>query len=168
MDLIKGMFGTEFNPSRINFAGLCCGQMRGGSTKIGHNSGWYNKAGEKLGFGDLNAEDVRKIQDNLEPGQFFVVLSEHDSFWNFVRAYGPIGAMCVRDEKEEAPGQEYIAERFMYAVSKDMIYVHESRSIQGYLDLFKRKVEGISEDRLLTLLKAEELPKKPPSPKERG
>ena len=51
MQLTKGLFDNEFELTSGPF-GLHNGQMRGGSDKITHNSGWYNKLGEKLGFGD--------------------------------------------------------------------------------------------------------------------
>ena len=47
MQLVKGMFGTEFNPTTRAFE-LRTGQMRAGG-KVTHNSGWYNATGEKLG-----------------------------------------------------------------------------------------------------------------------
>ena len=81
--LIKGMYGHEFKPT-CNLFGLYCGQMRGGDAKMTHNSGWYNKSGEKLGFGDLSVKDFKKISKELEKDELFIILGESDSFWNFV------------------------------------------------------------------------------------
>lgn len=49
------MYGSEFSRAS-NLFGLRCGQMGDGVT---HNSGWYNMAGEKLGLGDLDFNDMR-------------------------------------------------------------------------------------------------------------
>jgi len=37
--------------------GICNGQMR--SCDFVHNGGWYNKSGEKIGWGDLSPSDMK-------------------------------------------------------------------------------------------------------------
>src|SRR3972149_6912698 len=119
MRLTKGMYGNEFSPASKLF-GLCCGQRRG-SDKIGHNSGWYNGEGEKLGWGDLNEKDLKRIAKGLESVELFVVLREVDSFWKFVTQHGIIGSMCVTAPTHDAPGKEYIAEHCYILVRRDLV-----------------------------------------------
>jgi hypothetical protein len=96
--------------------GLRIGQMRGYDGKIGHNCGWYNKRGEKLGWGDLSATDLNKVAADLPRGEVMVVLSEQNSFWNFVTQVGVIGDLCKTESRAEAPGVDYIAEHALFVV----------------------------------------------------
>jgi hypothetical protein len=134
MKMTQGMFGTEFGfaeqfKEAIELFGLRTGQM--GRGDVGHNAGWYNKEGEKLGFGDLDKSNIPKIQKALEPGQWFITLGEQDSFWRFVTSYGPIGSMCARSEDEKNPGQKYVAEHYIYAFTKDKVYCNYARGDIG-------------------------------------
>ncbi|MBI2003282.1 hypothetical protein HYT45_03845 [Candidatus Uhrbacteria bacterium] len=119
--LTKGMYGSQSNPTGGLF-GLYCGQMRGGKTKLTHNSGWYNKLGEKLGWGDLTAKDFRRIAKGLKDGELFITLGEQDSFWNFVTRYGAIGSMCAVKPEAEAPGAEYVAAHASYVIARNQLY----------------------------------------------
>ena len=119
--LTQGMFGHEFSSVKTPF-NIVCGQMRGGSGKITHNSGWYNTDGEKLGWGDLSDSDFKNIRAQLEPGQKFVVLSERDSFWNFVKVPGMIGSMCGVDPAEAHPGREYLLEHAKFVITPSAFY----------------------------------------------
>jgi hypothetical protein len=97
--------------STNNLFGLRSGQMcRKG--KLTHNSGWYNKAGEKLGWGDLSTHDVARIAVGLEAGELFVILSESDSYWN-PRKNGI---------SESAPGVAYIAMHAMFIIASGYVY----------------------------------------------
>lgn len=119
--LTKGMYGTEFD-SRSRLFGLACGQMRVRRT-FGHNAGWYNKKGEKIGWGDLETKDIKNIQNEINEDELFIILSESASFWKFVRRPGPIGSMSDVDHQSEyAPGQEYVAKYFMWCVSKKGVF----------------------------------------------
>jgi hypothetical protein len=73
VQLTKGMYGTEFNRTSSLF-GLRCGQMSRGQSKITHNSGWYNKSGEKLGWGDLSLKHFKRIADEIAEDELFIVL----------------------------------------------------------------------------------------------
>ncbi len=119
--LTKGMYGDQFNPTG-NLFGLHCGQMRGGKTKLTHNSGWYNKLGEKLGWGDLSSKDFQHISRELKDGELFIILGEQDSFWNFVTGYGPIGSMCPTKPEVQAPGMAYVAEHARYIIARNQMY----------------------------------------------
>jgi hypothetical protein len=87
-----------------------------------HNNGWYNKVGEKLGWGDLSPEDFRKISLELEKGELFIILSESDSFWNFVTQPGIIGSMAAVKPTEDAPGVDYVAEKARYIIQNGQLY----------------------------------------------
>jgi len=122
MKLEKGMFGHEFAGVKTPFK-IVCGQMRGGKGKITHNSGWYNSDGEKLGWGDLSDADFKNIRSSLETGQRFVVLSEQDSYWNFVKFSGTIESMSSQVAPTEAsPGREYLAEHARFVITSEEFY----------------------------------------------
>lgn len=120
--LTKGMFGSQFDRRNANsFAGLGCGQMRG--RDFIHNGGWYNKAGEKLGWGDLSPDDFKKISQELEEGELFIILYESDSFWKFVKHNpGIIGSMCTVEPTEEAPGVDFVSEKCAYVIASGQLY----------------------------------------------
>jgi hypothetical protein len=113
------MYGHEFK-SESDLFGLRCGQMRGHD--FTHNSGWYNREGEKLGWGDLSLEDFQHISDGLDENELFIVLSESDSFWNFVTRPGLIGSISEVNPDVNAPGKEYVAEHCMYIIAKGKVY----------------------------------------------
>lgn len=128
MKLTKGMFGSEFGqptPEQTEAQkhfGVRTGQMRCGyESPRTHNGGWYNQAGEKLGWGDLDSNDFRTIQQKLEPGQMFLVLGEHDSFWNFVTRVGIIGSDSTTTPDVNAPGPEYVAEKAWHIITPEFI-----------------------------------------------
>lgn len=122
MSLIKSMYGSEFYPvdPRDSRFGLNTGQMR--SLSMTHNSGWYNKAGEKLGWGDLSPQDFERIKAELEDGELFIILGERDSFWNFVTEIGKTGATSTVTPDVEAPGVDYVVEKASYVITRDGIY----------------------------------------------
>src|SRR3989338_918088 len=128
--LTKGMYGGEILAKRGLF-GLRCGQCRGDD--FVHNGGWYNRAGEKLGFGDLAPADFLEVSNNLEDGEMFIILSESDSFWKFVYRPGLIGSMAAVKPDVEAPGVEYVAEHAMYVIARHQFY---------FVDRYGRK-EGV-------------------------
>lgn len=117
--LVKGLYGHEFR-SESRLFGLICGQMR--VMELVHNGGWYNQHGEKLGWGDLSKDDLNRIKAELEPGEIFVVLPEHASFWNFVTHPGMIGSMSVVKPDEQAPGVDYIREHCSWIITPGKIY----------------------------------------------
>lgn len=118
--LIKGMYGHEFHNESTLF-GIRCGQMR--ADDFVHNGGWYNKLGERLGFGDLSHDDFRKISEELNKDELFIVLGESDSFWNFVdHNPGLIGSMCGVKPTAEAPGVDYIADKCAYIIGKNQLF----------------------------------------------
>ncbi|MES3005153.1 MAG: hypothetical protein V4690_03545 [Patescibacteria group bacterium] len=107
--LTKGVYGTEFNATQNAPLGLRCGQMKAGN-KITHNHGWYNKFGERLGFGDLSADDFQRIMTEIEGDELFITLGEEDSHH---------GLMSDHPELEyDAPGVDYIVQHCRYVVRR--------------------------------------------------
>lgn len=101
---------------------LCEGSMRTGDSIV-HNGGWYNSFGNKIGWGDLNAKDYVRIQSKLQPGELFVILSERDSFWEFVTENAGVGGfMCKTKPEEQNPGVSYLAKKARWVIASDMIY----------------------------------------------
>lgn len=120
--LFKGMYGNHFDPKAALFD-LYSGQMRGGKTKMTHNSGWYNKSGEKLGWGDLSVGDFKRISREINKTELFIILSERDSFWNFVTHIGAVGCMCQTNPAEKAPGVNYVVEHARYVIARKKFYI---------------------------------------------
>ena len=116
------------NTDMLTKLGLRSGQLR--ADDFVHNGGWYNDRGEKLGWGDLSPSDVLRIVQSLEPGDAFYVLSEQDSFWNFVTALGPIGSLCATSPNVHAPGLPYVEEHARYLLLPNTI-VYRTRRIYG-------------------------------------
>lgn len=110
--LVKGMFGTEDEP-RSPLFGIYGGQTRSGKTKIIHNGGWYSSSGDKLGWGDLSAEDFQRISSELESDELLIILGEEDSYWNFSEH---------PDLSMEAPGTDYVAERARYVIARNQLW----------------------------------------------
>ena len=86
--------------------GLRTDQMRG--KEVFHNAGWYNQKSEKIGYGDLSDEDIKRITETLGENEVLIILSEGDSFWNFVENIGTIGALCTTNANHDQPGVQYI------------------------------------------------------------
>lgn len=117
--LTKGMYGSQFERASRLF-GISCGQIR--SKDFVHNGGWYNRQGEKLGWGDLAVEDFQKIRRGLEDGEMFIILGEHDSFWNFATTPGLLGHNWGTKPDIEAPGIDYVAAKARFIITKDGYY----------------------------------------------
>lgn len=130
MELTRKTVHGTFAHMDKSFAGLVQGQMRSRPDKLTHNSGWYNRAGEKVGWGDLSFTDINRIISDLEEDEVFIILAESDSFWEFVTHNpGPTGDFATTDAKEQCPGLEYLVERAIYFVTKDGL--HGFYAIQG-------------------------------------
>lgn len=134
--LTKGLFGHGFR-SASNLFGLRCGQLRGHD--FVHNGGWYNRGGEKLGWGDLAPDDFLRISNELEDGELFIILYESDSFWNFVTRLGTVGSMAAVEPNMEAPGVDFVAEKCCYIVAKHRLY---------YVDRYGNEEETFDRDGL--------------------
>lgn len=95
--------------------GMKEGQMRGwGNKKVGHNCGWYDRLGNKVGWGDLSKEDLDRVAADLPAGELLIVLSEQKSFWTFVTQIGIIGDLCKTESREQSPGVDYVTEHALF------------------------------------------------------
>jgi hypothetical protein len=86
--------------------GLRCDQMR--CPELCHNAGWFNLAGEKLGFGDLSAEDFVRIAAELGREEVFLVIPESASHWDLQKN--------LPGADPWAPGTEYVLDNVYWAV----------------------------------------------------
>ncbi len=59
--------------------GLRSGQER--SHPVVSRCGWYNLAGEMLGWGDLDEEDVIRIMSDCKDENVFLILYNAETFW---------------------------------------------------------------------------------------
>jgi len=117
------MYGTEFRWGSHMF-GLFCGRLRC-RPRIITDASWYNKEGEKLGWGDLVGKDFHHIRRGLKAredrhpeiakDEIFVVLDRWASYWDFVAS----------DDK--APGVNYVAAKAVYFITKDGIFTVRQR-----------------------------------------
>lgn len=114
------MYGHEFSPTG-NLFGLRCGQLRSGLDRMIHNSGWYNKFGEKLGFGDLAAGDFKKIARALRPRELFIILTEQRSYSDF-RWPSLVDNAVAAKLDIEAPGVNYVAKHATYVIARNQVY----------------------------------------------
>jgi hypothetical protein len=152
--LTKGCFGNQFQKVIIpDFEFLRCGQMRH-QENFGHNSGWYNKNGEKIGWGDLDKQDVQRIKKALIDHELFITLGEHDSFWNFVTSFGMIGSMCETNQDEQSPGIDYVAKHSRYIIAHNEIFIN---SDEACMEPFEKKVIDNIELTGLTINEIKEL-----------
>lgn len=117
--LKRGMYGSEFKRTS-NLFGIHCGQMRSGKDKRVHNGGWYNKFGEKLGWGDLSIQDFISIRGSLREDELFIILKEDASYWNFVSFQGKNRVFLAK--KESYPGISYVVRHCIYIIASDSIY----------------------------------------------
>ncbi|MFA5830562.1 MAG: hypothetical protein WC878_01905 [Candidatus Paceibacterota bacterium] len=123
--LVKGMYGSERKPTGDLF-GLRCGQERF-KNRIIHNGGWYNQAGEKLGWGDLSREDFERISKELDyGGELFIVLNSHDSFWKFTTNFDGFNV--------GSPGIDYVTKHAQYIILRNQLYKIDTSEKETVLD----------------------------------
>lgn len=89
--------------------GIHEGQVR--ADDFVHNGGWYNAAGEKLGWGDLTGRDIERIASELIEGEAFYILSECDSYWD-----------CPAANKT-LPGPEYVKDKVKFIIEPGKLVV---------------------------------------------
>jgi len=113
MRLVKGLYGDEFNNTSA-LMGLLCGQSF--DDDFVHNGGWYNVNGEKIGWGDLSHENFKRIAEELQNDEAFIVLGRYIS----LREFGPGGTVAGRDVR--SPGIDYVLERCRYIILPRKFY----------------------------------------------
>ncbi len=131
--LTKGMYAA---PPISELFGLRQGQCR--SNDFVHNGGWYNKQGEKLGWGDLEPADILRIRNQLEDDEMFVVLPEGASFWAFGKDVGSrclAGGVDATHLEQYAPGVDYMVENAKYVIARHKIYdLRDFWEVETYVD----------------------------------
>ena len=100
--------------SRLPDLGLKDGTIR--ARDVVHNGRWYNGVGQRIGWGDLSAEDIKRIQSKLRPEELFVVLSER-SAWNL--------------PNEDKPGIDYLVEKASWVITPTVIYFRDYKNEAG-------------------------------------
>lgn len=71
--LIGDMYESTAQPISSLFD-LVCAQQHHPSEAVIHNAIWYNQDGERLGRGDLDGNDFRRIASDLENDEMFIIL----------------------------------------------------------------------------------------------
>lgn len=124
------------------------GQMRGIGHRV-HNGGWYNAAGQKIGWGDLDDKDLERLAENMPRNGVLFILGEHDSFWKFV-TYNPgiCGDLCQTSADEKTPGTDYMLDKAMIVIVADRWYWVDR---WGY-DTAKNDQHAISEEKMRELV----------------
>lgn len=110
MRLEKAMFPRSYREGGP--FGLSHDQVR--ADDFVHNGGWYNKAGERLDFGDLSIADFRRISVGIPDGELFIVLDESDTWLRHFEGEKP---------DVEAPGVEYVAAKCCYIIAPLVVYL---------------------------------------------
>jgi len=83
--------------------GLRTDQMR--RQEVFHNGGWYNQESQKIGYGDLSDEDIKRLTRLLQEGEYLIVLHEYPSRWNFKENYA---FLYGAEGDPESPGGPYL------------------------------------------------------------
>jgi hypothetical protein len=120
--LRRGLYAPSY--SGTSRFGLMGGQCRNRATSLARNAGWYNKTGEKLGWGDLSVLDARRIAAGLRKGELFLVLSEKAAWLDFVTHVkrGRKSYMKI-SPREKAPGKRYVADHATYVFAPRKLYL---------------------------------------------
>ena len=110
--LFQGMYGTEFRHNGGPF-GLTCGQSRQTGC---HNAGWYNAAGEKIGWGGLDHADMARIAKEINADELFVVLGEYESHW-------VTDNIVLTPSDKDKPGPQYVGLKCSYIIEKGQCFM---------------------------------------------
>ena len=103
--------------------GLEHGQRRETGTLIVDNAVWYNHLGQRLGQGDLSADDCTRIAREMHQDDFFVILRQRLALKDGVRP--PKSDFERVDSKflQSSLPQDYLAKHAAYVVCKDRLYI---------------------------------------------
>jgi hypothetical protein len=89
-----------------------------------HNGGWYDLRGVKIGWGDLSPKNLEELRKNIGADDALLVLSEKDSYWNFVKTIkGPaFMGHVTTNGGEKHPGIDYVMDHLRLAVHNNKIW----------------------------------------------
>lgn len=107
MQLTRDMYWRRLRREENPF-GICWGQIR--PARISHNGRWFNKAGERLGWGDLSMSDLQRVAVEILASELFIVVAERNAL------------LSQPEEVQRAPGVEHVAEYADYIVGRDKIF----------------------------------------------
>jgi hypothetical protein len=138
-----------FNTIHGNPFFIKSGQLR--VTEYRHNVGWYNKEGEKLGWGDLSRRDVTCISERIG-NDVFIIISEQASFWNFVTKIGNTGDDSEVSTDERNPGIPYVIENCDMIIKKNTVYRVTGVITEPRVDEFGTQWENISRGQVESII----------------
>ena len=115
------------NPN-CNLFGLKVGQIRPPG-HLFHNAGWYNFDGHRLGWGDLDEEDIQRISNEIDGTEAFYILQENDS-------NSPSDASGHLEL--DSPGQEYISDHTVCMITSRSISFFYERIPKNHLEYIKQ------------------------------
>jgi len=106
--LVKGVYGLETNPKKTPF-GLLNHQFR--LDGLLNNAGWFNKYGEKLGYGDITIADLKKVSASIPKDELFIILPEFETSWSMPSSLD-----------SSAPGLDYVTQNCSWCILSNTIY----------------------------------------------
>lgn len=130
------MIDPDISPETLGeatFADLKPGQLRNQPPEIHRrivrDASWYNRAGRRVGWGDLTTDDFRRIQQDLrnprwaiDDDELFVVLGDLESDWHYMRAHHS-NPDRLGDQTVLEPGQDYVAHHGTFMISREGFYI---------------------------------------------
>ena len=116
--LKKSLWGIQYK-ARCFLWDLRVGQMAPKGKMTAKNAGWYNINGEKMGWGDLSSDDFKRISQELEEDELFIILRERASYTDFhwQREFSP-----TPKGGEHSPGIRYVLEHAAWIIAKGRVY----------------------------------------------
>lgn len=109
--LKKGMYPARGTPGRF---GLRSAQLRPRNDTAIRNASWYNGAGEKLGWGDLSFDDLKRVAAGLRRNEVFIILDQRTSYFAFL--YPESHAWAMPNGRPNAPGRAFVARHARFAI----------------------------------------------------
>ncbi|HBO99661.1 MAG: hypothetical protein UU48_C0006G0113 [Candidatus Uhrbacteria bacterium GW2011_GWF2_41_16] len=90
--------------------------------RVLHDARWYNRYGEKLGWGDLVPEDFERIASGLKSDELFIILRKVDMYRDsYVRA----------GSDEDHPPLEYLLRECLFIIRSKEIFEITDRQQEG-------------------------------------
>ncbi|MEW6617480.1 MAG: hypothetical protein AB1333_03635 [Patescibacteria group bacterium] len=125
--LKKGMYLWEKGKKPSKLFGIVYGTVVPEGYVFVKNTGWYNKWGEELGRGDLAAFNIKRLKNELLDGEFFIVLSQEDSWERTINeAHKKYPKKFGRGK---TPGSLYVASRAWIIIASKVVYEVKSFGI---------------------------------------